>query len=1242
MRVLCWKVVSLIAAIALVAAPARGTSNWCAQTHTPKNYPPVDPDTRCDPPCKCTNSPCYIGLGVYAKSAQDLNVRSAAGFPLVASRSYLSSQIADGPMGYGWMPSVVSRLSYSTYQYSAGTYQKRAYVLLPDGARLAFVENSNGSYTPPVGRRDTLVRNADGSWDLTLQHTLSVLHFNSTGYLTQMKDDYGNILSLTYNAAGNHVEQVADQAGSGRYLTIAWGADGRVASVSDSSGRSVVYRYDGPLPGTLHSLTDPLGHVTTYDYEQRRFSPQLISETDTWGRPVSAASYEPGTDRVLTYSEKGETYTLEYGYGGNPLAIRKRGASFPVDQWYEYNVDQGSGLINSFNDTSGTQSTTYNPDGSVALITDRVGVYTMFEYNPNGTVKRITRNATPQYGGSPVLFDYTYDVTFPEKVKTIKVKKPDGSTLDTDWVWWQYDYYTAGINGGVPSALQAVRRNGSAPALAVYEYDSKGRVTKYTEAVGTVTQYAYDPQGNLWTVTLSANNNTGTRQIVYSYDTLGRMLTSTDPLGKVTTYTYDALDRVATVTLPLVATTTGSFTTTYSYDQFDAPSQLLYTDVTDPNGVTTQQGFDQWGQLNIQTDGLGHSTSYEYLRGLLSSVTDANGYQTSYAYDGAGHLITTTFPDSSTETYAYKADGLLQSVSRGGVQTDYSYDQLKRVVTRAHHGANDRFTYVFTGQKLTQVDEYNASGVDVERHVLDYDTALRLKTVTLTAGSGSRGTIGYVWRNDDRLQSYTVDGAATPTATYAYYTDGSLKTITWVPASPSPSYVFTYVYDLGGRTTQIAYPSAYGQHRDYAYDEQGRLLSIISKTSANANIATYSYGYDKNQTSGAWDRKGQRTSMTAAVPSMSASDGTYKYDYDSLYQLTKVTPPAGLASAWTYDNVGNRITDSNGSLTATYQYQTIAPLSTNWQQLKNDGVFGHTWTYDGRGNVATQVGTGGTTQFTYDWENHLTTLGPPGHSYVYDYDYQGRRVSKTIDGTKTSYLYDGLNFIREKSGSSLTYAADYLYGPGVDEPLAMKRGSFVYFYFVDGMGSVRLVTDTSSNAQDKYSWDAWGKLPGTTPLVANPLGYTGREIGDNQDLYYRARYYYPQIGRFLAEDPSRLASGDANLYRYVQNRPMQFRDPSGLVMVHDPCRECLNRARQRYDWDQRRCDDQYADCLAACDSANACKFPNLPDSGRAVCIVGCVIDWARCTVGAAAAYNADVFICRQTSCSVRMMRRDLR
>jgi RHS repeat-associated protein len=183
----------------------------------------------------------------------------------------------------------------------------------------------------------------------------------------------------------------------------------------------------------------------------------------------------------------------------------------------------------------------------------------------------------------------------------------------------------------------------------------------------------------------------------------------------------------------------------------------------------------------------------------------------------------------------------------------------------------------------------------------------------------------------------------------------------------------------------------------------------------------------------------------------------------------------------------------------------------------------------------------GTYTYTWDREDRLTGISGGGLTVTYKYDYVGRRSSKTVGGQTTTYIYDGQNLIAERGAS----VAEYLYGPGIDEPLAMYRSSTAYYYNVDGLGSVNLVNDASGTVQDKYLYDGWGITRSSTTPIANPFVYTGRESGEAGLLYYRARFYNYNLGRFISEDPIKLM--EMSLYSYVENNPLLFRDPSGLT-----------------------------------------------------------------------------------------------
>jgi RHS repeat-associated protein len=346
--------------------------------------------------------------------------------------------------------------------------------------------------------------------------------------------------------------------------------------------------------------------------------------------------------------------------------------------------------------------------------------------------------------------------------------------------------------------------------------------------------------------------------------------------------------------------------------------------------------------------------------------------------------------------------------------------------------------------------------------------------------------------------------------------------------------------------------------------------------------------------------------MTATVPAQGLSSSLFKYEYDTDYQLTKVTYPnvapfSGEVDSWTYDFIGNRTTSTVNAATTNYSYQKIGANPLNWQRLLSDGTNSYTYMENG----ATQTRTG----FTFSWDLELRLTSISGIS-SYKYDYQGRRTSRTVGASTNAYLYDGLNLIQEQGATS----ADYLFGPRIDEPLAMSRGGQIYYYVVDGLGSVTEVTNAAGTVQNTYLYDAWGQTRSQTGSLANPFLYTAREAGDVGTLFYRARYHQPSIGRFLSEDPADTV-GSRSRYPYVYNSPVSFADALGLV-GHSAQVCCKNghlaicdeqpipplggagpilvQCRTEHEWDHH---DYYRWHMPEPDEPRPCSFPN-PCEGK--------------------------------------------
>ena len=104
--------------------------------------------------------------------------------------------------------------------------------------------------------------------------------------------------------------------------------------------------------------------------------------------------------------------------------------------------------------------------------------------------------------------------------------------------------------------------------------------------------------------------------------------------------------------------------------------------------------------------------------------------------------------------------------------------------------------------------------------------------------------------------------------------------------------------------------------------------------------------------------------------------------------------------------------------------------------------------------------------------------------------------------------------------------------------------------------STLALIDTGGSVQTNYTYEPFGKTIATGTVLPNAARYTGREDDGTGLYYYRARYYHPELQRFISQDPLSYAGGDMNLYGYTANNPINFRDPSGLTIYI-----CVRRAK---------------------------------------------------------------------------------
>ena len=177
----------------------------------------------------------------------------------------------------------------------------------------------------------------------------------------------------------------------------------------------------------------------------------------------------------------------------------------------------------------------------------------------------------------------------------------------------------------------------------------------------------------------------------------------------------------------------------------------------------------------------------------------------------------------------------------------------------------------------------------------------------------------------------------------------------------------------------------------------------------------------------------------------------------------------------------------------------------------------------------------------------------------YEFVRRQKRAVKQVNGQNQFFFNAGTSQL-EAYDVSAGSPSSTIYEPGMDRPLAeVASDGTVSYYHQDVLGNVVMLTDSTGSAVESYSYDVWGKVSArnasgatVTSTPKSRFLFTGREYDAESGLYdYRARAYSPELGRFLQMDPNKFGGGDANIFRYVGNDPITWRDPLGLQDAGD-------------------------------------------------------------------------------------------
>ncbi|MGH8769048.1 MAG: hypothetical protein ACREVT_12835 [Burkholderiales bacterium] len=700
--------------------------------------------------------------------------------------------------------------------------------------------------------------------------------------------------------------------------------------------------YDGN--GFVASRTDWNGNLTTYlrqdsngrlDLETSRTegygSPQARTITTTWDPTfrLPALITEPGRTTSFSYDTSGNLLTRtvtdtalarsriwSYTYNAIGQVLTIDGPRTDVSDITTYVYENTSGNLLTVTNPAGhvTQITGYDANGRPLTIVDPNGLTTTLTYFPRGWLSTRTVGSeltTYEYDGVGQLNKVTLPdasflaYTFDAAHRLTEIADNLGNkivyTLDAMGNRTREDVRDPGgslaqtrtrVYDGLNRLLQDIGGTNPATQITQYGYDNQGNLTTITDPLNHVTTHAYDARNRLKQVTDPALGLTQ-----YAYNALDQLVSVTDPRNNATTYAVDALDNLNSQTSPDFGATANSFddagnvltsrdaknqTTTYQYDALNRVTQITHHD-----GSHVQYGYDAGangkGRLTSITEtdsggALQTQVLYAYdLHARLSTETRTIGaatFVTQYGYDSAGRLGTLTYPSGRQVAYSFDAAGrigLITTTPAGGatqsVVSGVAYHPFGGAKSFAFGNGQSyargidldgriaaytlgNASYAVGFDAASRIGSIANSGVPADARSFGYDLLDRL-TSTLTPSTG----FGFAYDANGNRTSKTV-GAVT--RTYAYPASNNRL------ASITGGGTQNFVHDPNGAITSDAVNA-------FTFDARGRLIQAATA------LGTVSYGLNA---------LGQRYAKTV-------QGVTTLFHYDSRGRLIAETGPAG-------------------------------------------------------------------------------------------------------------------------------------------------------------------------------------------------------------------------------------------------------------------------------------------------------------------------------------------------------------
>ncbi len=577
------------------------------------------------------------------------------------------------------------------------------------------------------------------------------------------------------------------------------------------------------------------------------------------------------------------------------------------------------------------------------------------------------------------------------------------------------------------------------------------------------------------------------RQFQMRYTPSHRLATLQLPSGLAATLSYDEADRLTDI------------------DRAGQSFRLQYGPNNSICGAAYPDGTHERFDRNTEGALLGHvdrnGQTTQFTRdqsGRLTQLLDARGNATSFRYGAWQSPDSLLSPDGTEEELVRDASGQPSEARIAG-----------QAIAKSTFASGRLASIVYA---------------DGEQVKIAYDDAGRIAVATVGDVTVSRAYDAEGRMVEERIGDQVV------TACYAF--DGQLELLTTNVGQVS------FAYDGDRRLSRVQDWSGASQIFNYDGVDQSQLRELpglreqrtLTPVGFTAQVVTHAspsgdlqmwqqYAHDAN------DR---------VVASNDSHLGQVNYQYDAEGQVLSALRANG-EQRFAYDPVGNRVFGTG--VLATFD---------NCNRMVENGA--ERLSYDLQGNLVLRETPAGATRYQFSTRNLLqAVVRPDGSRVEFEYDACGRRITKRIGERVTRYMWFGNHLLYEWLEGDAASRIDYLYRPGTHEPLAMRQGSAVYYFHLGHDGAPRRLSDTAGRIVWMADYGVFGDLLRRDGTLRQPLRFAGQYADDETGLYYNlARYYAPELGRYISRDPLEFASGP-NPYLYCYNDPLSGRDPTGLL-----------------------------------------------------------------------------------------------